>query len=84
MLGYDVSFAYIHAVKLAQQGTILEKRIGMYCTCCIFMSQNVLNCIVSAFPNSCEVKRFIKLAVAVLFFSTVDYSSELVWSHVRH
>jgi len=29
MLGYDVSFAYIKAVKLAQQGSILEKRVGM-------------------------------------------------------
>jgi len=29
MLGYDVSFAYIHAVKLAQQGSILERRVGM-------------------------------------------------------
>jgi len=29
MLGYDVSFAFIHAVKLAQQGSILERRVGM-------------------------------------------------------
>jgi len=29
MLGYDVSFAFIHAVKLAQQGSVLEKRVGM-------------------------------------------------------
>lgn len=28
MLGYDASFAYIHAIKLAQQGTALEKRVG--------------------------------------------------------
>jgi len=28
MLGYDVSFAYIHAVKLTQQGSVLEKRVG--------------------------------------------------------
>jgi len=29
MLGYDVSFAFIHAVKLAQQGSVLERRVGM-------------------------------------------------------
>lgn len=29
MLGYEASFAYIHAIKLAQQGTVLEKRVGM-------------------------------------------------------
>ena len=28
MLGYDVSFAYIHAIKLAQQGALLDKRAG--------------------------------------------------------
>lgn len=30
MLGYDVSFAYIHAIKLAQQGTLIDKRAGRY------------------------------------------------------
>ncbi|MEQ2162900.1 hypothetical protein GOODEAATRI_024770 [Goodea atripinnis] len=29
MLGYGVSFSYIHAIKLAQQGNVLEKRVGM-------------------------------------------------------
>jgi len=29
MLGYNVSFAFIHAVKLAQQGSLLERRVGM-------------------------------------------------------
>lgn len=28
MLGYNASFAYIHAIKLAQQGSALEKRVG--------------------------------------------------------
>lgn len=32
MLGYEASFSYIHAIKLAQQGTALEKRVGMYFT----------------------------------------------------
>lgn len=27
-LGYEASFVYIHAIKLAQQGTALEKRVG--------------------------------------------------------
>lgn len=30
MLGYEASFGYIHAIKLAQQGNLLEKRVGMY------------------------------------------------------
>lgn len=36
MLGYDASFGYIHAIKLAQQGNLLEKRVGMY-VCKIFI-----------------------------------------------
>lgn len=28
MLGYDVSFAFIHAITLAQQGSGLEKKSG--------------------------------------------------------
>ena len=28
MLGYEASFSYIHAIKLAQQGTALDKRVG--------------------------------------------------------
>lgn len=30
MLGYEASFSYIHAIKLAQQGTAREKRVGMF------------------------------------------------------
>lgn len=32
MLGYDVSFACIHAVKLAQQGALQEKKVGEWKT----------------------------------------------------
>ena len=28
MLGYEADFTYIHAIKLAQQGSVLEKRVG--------------------------------------------------------
>lgn len=30
MLGYEASFSYIHAIKLAQQGSALEKRVGAF------------------------------------------------------
>lgn len=30
MLGYEASFSYIHAIKLAQQGSALEKRVGVF------------------------------------------------------
>uniref|UniRef100_A0AAR2IX48 AP-4 complex subunit epsilon n=1 Tax=Pygocentrus nattereri TaxID=42514 RepID=A0AAR2IX48_PYGNA len=37
MLGYEADFVYIHAIKLAQQGTVLEKRVGIS----IFLKQNM-------------------------------------------
>ena len=33
MLGYDISFAYVSAVKLAQQGGPVHKRTGIINTC---------------------------------------------------
>jgi len=46
MLGYDVSFAFIHAVKLAQQGSILEKRVGMIGLTTFFIYNWLLSCTV--------------------------------------
>ncbi|XP_074534430.1 AP-4 complex subunit epsilon-1 [Halichoeres trimaculatus] len=39
MLGYEASFAYIHAIKLAQQGTALEKRVG-YLAVSLFLNES--------------------------------------------
>lgn len=39
MLGYEASFSYIHAIKLAQQGSILEKRVG-YLAVSLFLNEN--------------------------------------------
>ncbi|XP_013419335.1 AP-4 complex subunit epsilon-1, partial [Lingula anatina] len=39
VLGYDVSFGYISAVKLAQQGTLAYKRMG-YLACTLFLHEN--------------------------------------------
>ena len=48
MLGYDVSFAFIHAVKLAQQGSVLEKRVGMIGLTTVFLNLklvvDIINC----------------------------------------
>ncbi|XP_073720644.1 AP-4 complex subunit epsilon-1-like isoform X1 [Misgurnus anguillicaudatus] len=38
MLGYDASFTYIHAIKLAQQGGVMEKRVG-YLAVSLFLSE---------------------------------------------
>uniref|UniRef100_A0A3B3U3P4 AP-4 complex subunit epsilon n=1 Tax=Poecilia latipinna TaxID=48699 RepID=A0A3B3U3P4_9TELE len=37
MLGYGVSFSYIHAIKLAQQGNVLEKRV--YLAVSLFLNE---------------------------------------------
>ncbi|XP_030281368.1 AP-4 complex subunit epsilon-1 [Sparus aurata] len=39
MLGYEASFSYIHAIKLAQQGTALEKRVG-YLAVSLFLNES--------------------------------------------
>lgn len=39
MLGYDASFAYIHAIKMTNDRNALVKRIG-YLACCIFLNRN--------------------------------------------
>lgn len=39
MLGYEASFSYIHAIKLAQQGGILDKRVG-YLAVSLFLNEN--------------------------------------------
>uniref|UniRef100_A0A8C2JLU4 AP-4 complex subunit epsilon n=1 Tax=Cyprinus carpio TaxID=7962 RepID=A0A8C2JLU4_CYPCA len=38
MLGYDASFTYIHAIKLAQKGGVLEKRVG-YLAVSLFLNE---------------------------------------------
>ncbi|MGH0119015.1 UNVERIFIED_CONTAM: hypothetical protein FKN15_003564 [Acipenser sinensis] len=39
MLGYEASFGYIHAIKLAQQGSLLEKRVG-YLAVSLFLNES--------------------------------------------
>ncbi|KAG8145025.1 putative AP-4 complex subunit epsilon protein [Naja naja] len=39
MLGYEASFGYIHAIKLAQQGNLFEKRVG-YLAISLFLHEN--------------------------------------------
>lgn len=39
MLGYEAAFSYIHAIKLAQQGTALEKRVG-YLAVSLFLNES--------------------------------------------
>ncbi|XP_059495181.1 AP-4 complex subunit epsilon-1 [Stegostoma tigrinum] len=39
MLGYEASFGYIHAMKLAQQGSLMEKRVG-YLAVSLFLNES--------------------------------------------
>lgn len=45
MLGYEAPFGYIHAIKLAQQGNLLEKRVGMYSCTSGLLFKKALICI---------------------------------------
>ncbi|XP_038669221.1 AP-4 complex subunit epsilon-1 [Scyliorhinus canicula] len=39
MLGYEATFGYIHAIKLAQQGSLMEKRVG-YLAVSLFLNES--------------------------------------------
>ncbi|XP_078578127.1 AP-4 complex subunit epsilon-1-like [Branchiostoma floridae x Branchiostoma japonicum] len=39
MLGHDITFGYIHALKLAQQGGLVEKRVG-YLAVSLFLHED--------------------------------------------
>lgn len=74
MLGYEASFAYIHAIKLAQQGTVLEKRVGMLHT---LISDRMLDQIhIRSYSTACPCFHVIAGYLAVSLF--LNESHELL------
>ncbi|KAL7980045.1 hypothetical protein Chor_001313, partial [Crotalus horridus] len=59
MLGYEASFGYIHAIKLAQQGNLFEKRVG-YLAISLFLHENhellvlLVNTVVKEDSSECK------------------------------
>ncbi|XP_059479239.1 AP-4 complex subunit epsilon-1-like isoform X1 [Neocloeon triangulifer] len=43
LMGFNVEFAHIHAINLAQQSSIVEKKMGYVACCCLLNETNELN-----------------------------------------
>ncbi|XP_030631531.1 AP-4 complex subunit epsilon-1 [Chanos chanos] len=72
MLGYEASFTYIHAIKLAQQGTVLEKRVG-YLAVSLFLneSHDLLLLLVNTVLKDLQSSNLIEVCMALTVVSQV-------------
>ncbi|XP_003967796.2 AP-4 complex subunit epsilon-1 [Takifugu rubripes] len=72
MLGYDASFAYIHAIKLAQQGTALEKRVG-YLAVSLFLNESheLLLLLVNTVLKDLQSTNLIEVCMALTVVSQI-------------
>ncbi|XP_076846996.1 AP-4 complex subunit epsilon-1 isoform X2 [Brachyhypopomus gauderio] len=72
MLGYEANFAYIHAIKLAQQGTVLEKRAG-YLAVSLFLNENheLLLLLVNTVLKDLQSTNLIEVCMALTVVSQI-------------
>ncbi|GAA6087115.1 AP-4 complex subunit epsilon-1 isoform X2 [Tachysurus ichikawai] len=72
MLGYEASFAYIHAIKLAQQGTVLEKRVG-YLAVSLFLNESheLLLLLVNTVLKDLQSTNLIEVCMALTVVSQI-------------
>ncbi|XP_034735929.1 AP-4 complex subunit epsilon-1 [Etheostoma cragini] len=72
MLGYEASFSYIHAIKLAQQGTALEKRVG-YLAVSLFLNESheLLLLLVNTVLKDLQSTNLIEVCMALTVVSQV-------------
>uniref|UniRef100_A0A8C2I326 AP-4 complex subunit epsilon n=1 Tax=Cyprinus carpio TaxID=7962 RepID=A0A8C2I326_CYPCA len=73
MLGYDASFTYIHAIKLAQQGGVLEKRVG-YLAVSLFLNEGhellllLVNTVLKDLQSTNVIEAYMALTVVAQVF----------------
>ncbi|XP_055365834.1 AP-4 complex subunit epsilon-1 [Betta splendens] len=72
MLGYEASFSYIHAIKLAQQGTALEKRVG-YLAVSLFLNESheLLLLLVNTVLKDLQSTNLIEVCMALTVVSQI-------------
>ncbi|CAL8356827.1 unnamed protein product [Lota lota] len=72
MLGYEASFSYIHAIKLAQQGTALDKRVG-YLAVSLFLNESheLLLLLVNTVLKDLQSTNLIEVCMALTVVSQV-------------
>uniref|UniRef100_A0A8B9J4K3 AP-4 complex subunit epsilon n=1 Tax=Astyanax mexicanus TaxID=7994 RepID=A0A8B9J4K3_ASTMX len=72
MLGYEADFVYIHAIKLAQQGTVLEKRVG-YLAVSLFLNESheLLLLLVNTVLKDLQSTNLIEVCMALTVVSQI-------------
>uniref|UniRef100_A0A8C2U8X1 AP-4 complex subunit epsilon n=1 Tax=Coturnix japonica TaxID=93934 RepID=A0A8C2U8X1_COTJA len=72
MLGYESSFGYIHAIKLAQQGNLLEKRVG-YLAVSLFLHENheLLLLLVNTVVKDLQSTNLVEVSMALTIVSQI-------------
>ncbi|XP_073509144.1 AP-4 complex subunit epsilon-1 isoform X1 [Phyllobates terribilis] len=72
MLGYEASFGYIHAIKLAQQGNLLEKRVG-YLAVSLFLHENheLLLLLVNTVLKDLQSTNLVEMCMALTIVSQI-------------
>ncbi|KAM9533191.1 AP-4 complex subunit epsilon-1 isoform 2-T2 [Guaruba guarouba] len=72
MLGYESSFGYIHAIKLAQQGNLLEKRVG-YLAVSLFLHENheLLLLLVNTVVKDLQSTNLVEVCMALTIVSQI-------------
>ncbi|XP_053343985.1 AP-4 complex subunit epsilon-1 [Clarias gariepinus] len=72
MLGYEATFAHIHAIKLAQQGTVLEKRVG-YLAVSLFLNESheLLLLLVNTVLKDLQSTNLIEVCMALTVVSQI-------------
>ncbi|KAJ8343558.1 hypothetical protein SKAU_G00308870 [Synaphobranchus kaupii] len=72
MLGYEASFSYIHAIKLAQQGSGLEKRVG-YLAVSLFLNEghDLLLLLVNTVLKDLQSTNLIEVCMALTVVSQI-------------
>nr|XP_009679902.1 PREDICTED: AP-4 complex subunit epsilon-1 [Struthio camelus australis] len=71
-LGYESSFGYIHAIKLAQQGNLLEKRVG-YLAVSLFLHENheLLLLLVNTVVKDLQSTNLVEVCMALTIVSQI-------------
>ncbi|KAK2188547.1 hypothetical protein NP493_129g04034 [Ridgeia piscesae] len=78
MLGYDVSFACIHAVKLAQQGALQEKKVGyLVCSMLLHESHEFVVLLVNTIQKDLRSTNVLEICTALTVITQL-MSSEMV------
>lgn len=66
MLGHDASFAYIHAINLAQSSSLIAKRIGyLTCSLCLSQDSHMIILLVATLQRDLNSQNYLEVSAAL-------------------